>query len=677
MNFHFLQYNSFNTFMEFVHNINFEPNYTDKSNENALHFLCRKNIKFINAIQILITLGTSLDHKNNLNQTPLHIACQNKEINLKILNLLVENTKDINAQDGYKSTPLHYLCSTKPRYLLIKYLISQGANPTLLNKNMSSCLHLACEGNASLKVIRYLFKNKLDPFQQDIFLYSCLHYVCQNYHNIKILKYILQKSKNKRQINAKNNLSKTPLLLLCSKNPNLEAIKLLKSSGANCKIMDSHHDSALHFVCNTQSSLEVVKEVYAKEVININSLGNGTPLHSACISGMNIDCIKFLVENGAEINKKNKNKITSLHYACIHQKNTDIIKFLIQNGAFVNALDNSYSTPLIEACKYGKSFDIIKFLVDSGADLDLKNSLNQTPLYFECSSSKRDFVIKYLLKKTMNINIKDIYNKEPLFYYQTKLENCLLLPKFFKYGFSKDFTNFPEIKNHACSYLSIIEDFQKLLKKEELTDIEIDCIDGKIKCHSFILNLRFEENKNKGIVAKFLTHCRGLTRECVIHFLKFLYSGEVDYSSWDLWINDILFILSKLSLDKQWFLKKKGKKGLVKDLYNLYLDDLSKDFILIVQDQKIPVHKMILFTRTNLFRGMFLHVKDDSNSVHDYSEKSIQAIQAFVKFLYLDKLDQTLSKEILEEMDDFASFYQLNLNSYLSYLLEKRKKENI
>ena len=53
-----------------------------------------------------------------------------------------------------------------------------------------------------------------------------------------------------------------------------------------------------------------------------------TPLYIACKNG-NINVVKYLVENGADINKKNKDKWTPLFIAC-YKEHIPIVKYLVE-----------------------------------------------------------------------------------------------------------------------------------------------------------------------------------------------------------------------------------------------------------------------------------------------------------------------------------------------------------
>ncbi|KAJ3430059.1 hypothetical protein M0812_23059 [Anaeramoeba flamelloides] len=136
------------------------------------------------------------------------------------------------------------------------------------------------------------------------------------------------------------------------------------------------------------------------------------------------------------------------------------------------------------------------------------------------------------------------------------------------------------------------------------------------------------------------------------------------------------------------------KKKFMEDLTKLYFDEDSKDFNILVsvydeeegqeeeeneEDQEeIPVHKLILIARSGLFREMFQNITEESNSVQDFSGKSIESIEIFIKYLYTDKIELTADDDpqmIVEELADAAEYYQLRKSSNLNNELKKISKQ--
>jgi hypothetical protein len=75
---------------------------------------------------------------------------------------------------------------------------------------------------------------------------------------------------------------------------------------------------------------------------------------------------------------KLKNKLINEHYYLIHAckySNINTIKYLIENGADINIVDNEGNTPLINASKYS-DINIIKYLIEHGADVNITDNKN-------------------------------------------------------------------------------------------------------------------------------------------------------------------------------------------------------------------------------------------------------------------------------------------------------------
>ena len=103
--------------------------------------------------------------------------------------------------------------------------------------------------------------------------------------------------------------------------------------------------------------------------VNIRNKTGGTLLHIT----NNFQIVKVLIENGADINARNNYGQTPLHW--IRNDNLEIAKLLIESGADVNAKNNKGNTPLHNVWNIEKA----KLLVDSGADVNARNKQGQTP----------------------------------------------------------------------------------------------------------------------------------------------------------------------------------------------------------------------------------------------------------------------------------------------------------
>ncbi|KAJ3424775.1 claret isoform a [Anaeramoeba flamelloides] len=223
---------------------------------------------------------------------------------------------------------------------------------------------------------------------------------------------------------------------------------------------------------------------------------------------------------------------------------------------------------------------------------------------------------------------------------------------------------------------SLIQDFQNFLESEAFSDITI----SNCKTHKSILKFRLNADIDK--ISKILNN---YTQKEVETILKWVYCDLIDDKQ----------LLEKVLKHKFGIGNYKQKK-LKNDLLQLYKNEESKDFNLLVlndedeeeEDEEeegeeeqnfedIPVHKFILLVRSGLFREMFQNVTQEINDVKDYSGKTIESIEVFIKYLYTDSISLTADDDpelILEELSDAKEYYQLNPNSSIDQELIKIKK---
>ncbi|CAK9302952.1 unnamed protein product [Gordionus sp. m RMFG-2023] len=81
---------------------------------------------------------------------------------------------------------------------------------------------------------------------------------------------------------------------------------------------------------------------FGKADVNSTSDSGSTPIRSACFMNK-IEIVKYLVKNGANINKPNLNGGTCLINSV---QNLELCQFLISNGAEINAQDMHGKTAL-------------------------------------------------------------------------------------------------------------------------------------------------------------------------------------------------------------------------------------------------------------------------------------------------------------------------------------------
>ncbi|KAJ5075818.1 kelch repeat and btb domain-containing protein [Anaeramoeba ignava] len=114
----------------------------------------------------------------------------------------------------------------------------------------------------------------------------------------------------------------------------------------------------------------------------------------------------------------------------------------------------------------------------------------------------------------------------------------------------------------------------------------------------------------------------------------------------------------------------------------IYLNENEKDFIIERKEKQYKFPKLILITRSELYRGMFLSViNDKSNKVTDYSELSEESFQIFEYWIYLNQIKDgiQITQEIIDEIKIGIDYFQLNQTNpnLFDLLIKKFNNQNL
>lgn len=139
-----------------------------------------------------------------------------------------------------------------------------------------------------------------------------------------------------------------------------------------------------------------------------------TALHFASYNG-NFEMIKLLLENGADMHKRNKYGSSVLHVAAQGDQALPLYYFK-QEGMDINVKDNRGSTPLHWAC-YSRSEIALQYLLSMNPDIEAKDDQGYTPLHLAVRSVeelKSTRPVRALLLKGANRNARDNNGKKPI-----------------------------------------------------------------------------------------------------------------------------------------------------------------------------------------------------------------------------------------------------------------------
>ena len=233
---------------------------------------------------------------------------------------------------------------------------------------------------------------------------------------------------NGADVNARTYDNCTPLMR-ASASANLDVVSVLVKHGANVNLQDKDGETALHYVVrcykhtrcySSGRSFDVFSQLLSclvKHGADVNARSNDTltPLMLASKLCNNKGMVSLLVEHGADMNLQDRNGETAIHFTidnhddCYYFGDDNVLKFLVENGADVNARTTENCTPLMRASFKG-CYGVLNFLVEHGADIDLQDKHGDTALHYAVRGKDIDVVRRLLF----SLNASPLCNKRGL-----------------------------------------------------------------------------------------------------------------------------------------------------------------------------------------------------------------------------------------------------------------------
>ena len=299
----------------------------------------------IDIVKLLIKKGADVNAKNKWNTTILHTASMVGHVD--IIKLLIENGADVNAIEISQSsvsghTALTY-ASGLGHFEAAKLLIEKGANIHVVNEHDRSAIHYAV--------------------------------LIQNFRLVNLL---VEKGAD---LKAVYHVSQWDFLI------NIDLAKLLIKNGININATDTKGKSALDYAKTAEIKALLIKHGAKPGAEFVNTRLNSEIIEAATKG--NLQKVKQLIENLADVNALNKNGYTALMFASLNG-HTDIVKLLIEKGANIDAgINLENETALMFSSKNGH-IDVVKTLLEKGADVKIRDSASRTAVDYAKTPEMRE-----------------------------------------------------------------------------------------------------------------------------------------------------------------------------------------------------------------------------------------------------------------------------------------------
>jgi len=293
-----------------------------KSGDSVL--LVAARYKRFEILELLMSLGADVEHRNKDLKRALHEAAGSGCVRC-VRHLIKQGKVHINPLKRADWTPLMIACA-KGHLDVIKELVECGADVKRVNKDGWNGFHLACR-EGDIEVLKYLTtidsllwwqcsNNRRTPFHT-----ACMH------GRLEAVEYLLQNCSFSKD--EKDSCGTTPLMDAI-RFGHIAVSKFLITSG-NADIMqcDDLGRYIIH-IAALSGQLPSVKYIVEELDIDVNShchTATSTALHFAAKEG-HVDVVKYILQQGGDVNAADSNGRTSLHLAAAANK-VDVVRVLM------------------------------------------------------------------------------------------------------------------------------------------------------------------------------------------------------------------------------------------------------------------------------------------------------------------------------------------------------------
>lgn len=318
---------------------------TEHNHEGDTAMLTTARTSSVECAELLLAHGASLDDKDNNDNNALMYAASGKSP--EMVRWLIGKGLDVNAVNRDQQTPICLAAASGPVENL-RILIEHGAKAN----------HARIDGRTPFLIAAACGREE----------------VCQ---------YLL--FNGHATLNEVDRRGNSALVLACS-SAATNCARFLLEHGADPNDRDRNGTAALLFACS-EGDLELVELLIANGAdTRIANSTRCTPLLAAGLAGK-LSTIRYLLSNGhASVAERDEGGGSVLLYAC-REGSVECLEFLLSQGASLDETDNRGITPLVYAATSG-NVEVVEWLLSvKKVDVD-QEVMGSTAVHFAISRGR-------------------------------------------------------------------------------------------------------------------------------------------------------------------------------------------------------------------------------------------------------------------------------------------------
>lgn len=355
--------------------------------ESALHCASWKGSSEM--VEVILSLGVDPNLREaETYYTALHIAAHYGHF--EVADVLLEWSANL-QENGV--TPLH-LASYNGHTAIAALLLDHGADIDYAGSDGDTPLHWAAS-NGQLEVIQLLFTRGADSKVTNAQHATPLHKAA-SYGHLESAEKLLEIGAD---INAPGYRGCPPLTSAATTGQSA-MVKFLLDQGANTMAGQDGGWLPIHAAAYN-GHLDVVRHLldYGSPLDDTNNNVEKAPL--SCAAGeCHINIVEFLLNNGVEVNTRDRFGWTPLHYAA-QRNNQTLTGTLLDHGATIDATTTDGQTPFHIAIENG-CLEIAEYLTRHGANITAERPGKWTSLHLAALFDHQK-LIPFLLRHGANI----------------------------------------------------------------------------------------------------------------------------------------------------------------------------------------------------------------------------------------------------------------------------------
>ena len=347
-------------------------------------------------VRWLIEQGVDVNHCDKTGYTAVH--CAARKGNLNVLKLLKESGANIHAQTERGDNVIMSASPGTGHCDTVKWLIEQGVDVNHCDKTGYTAVHCAAR-KGNLNVLKLLKESGANIHAQTERGDNVIMSASPGTGHCDTVKWLIEQGVD---VNHCDKTGYTAVHCAAHKG-NLDVLKLLKESGANIHAQTESGDNVIMSASLGTGDCDTVKWLIEQGVdVNHCDKTGCTAVHCVAQEG-NLDVLKLLKESGANIHAQIERGDNVIKLASLGTGDCDTVKWLIEQGVDVNHCDKTGYTAVHNAAQEG-NLDVLKLLKESGANIHAQTETGDNVIMSASLGTGDCDTVKWLIEQRVDVN---------------------------------------------------------------------------------------------------------------------------------------------------------------------------------------------------------------------------------------------------------------------------------